>query len=59
MNGSPQLLFPTQYWAELPNTPASLHHFVQNADQSRIFVVLIVHTKRDFQSLLQERLMRA
>ena len=41
---------------QLPMPP---YRIVYEVIGSRVFVVLIVHMKRDFQSLLQERLLRS
>ena len=40
---------------QLPMLP---YKIVYELTDNQVFVVLIVHTKRDFQSLLQERLLR-
>ena len=39
--------------------PMSPYRIVYEVIGRQVFVILIVHTKRDFQSLLQERLLRA
>lgn len=39
--------------------PMSPYRIVYEVVSRQVFVILIVHTKRDFQSLLQERLLRA
>jgi toxin ParE1/3/4 len=41
---------------QLPMPP---YRIVYEVIGKRVFVILIAHTKRDFQSLLQERLLRA
>lgn len=41
---------------QLPMPP---YRIVYEVIGRQVFVILIVHTKRDFQSLLQERLLRA
>lgn len=40
---------------QLPMLP---YKIVYQLTDNQVFVVLIIHTKRDFQSLLQERLLR-
>ena len=38
--------------------PMSPYRIVYEVSGTKVFMVLIAHTKRDFQSLLQERLLR-
>jgi toxin ParE1/3/4 len=39
--------------------PLSPYRIVYEVIGAQVFVILVIHTKRDFQSLLQERLLRA